>query len=274
MMRMQLRLQAQAALLIAAAAGLVGCSQTSSFLRGQPNFFKTAQQNYDYAQKALKSGDYQTAAQFFQHIKSHFGFSKWATLAELGLADTNLGREKFTEAVDGFKQFMKAHPGNEHVLDGYAALKIGEAYYKQIPGDWFLVPPSYEKDQGPVHDAVRELSAFLEQYPDSPHAARGRKLYDECVRRVSDHELYVARFYLDQNRPYAAIGRLEGLVKKFPGAHQEPETMLLLGKTYLKMNKPDQARDVFEKLAAEHPTDFRAEKARLYLHYIAERFGH
>ncbi len=270
---MQLRPRLRPALLLVLAAVLGGCSQTSSFLRGQPTFFKTAEQNYDYAQKALKSGDYYGAVQFFQYIKSHFGFSKWATLAELGLADSNLGREKFTEAIDGYKQFMKAHPGNEHVLDGYAALKIGEAYYKQIPGDWFLVPPSYEKDQGPVHDALRELNAFLEQYPDSPHAARGRKLYEECVRRVSDHELYVARFYLDQNRPYAAIGRLEGLVKRFPGAHKEPETMLLLGKTYLKMDKPEPAREVFERLASDHPGDFRAQKARLYLRYIADRYG-
>ena len=50
-----------------------------------------------------------------------------------------------------------AHGIPEHgvELQPTAAFKIGEAYHKQIPTDWFLAPPSYEKDQGPVLDALR-----------------------------------------------------------------------------------------------------------------------
>ena len=248
---------------------LIGCEgSAANFLRSAPSFYPTAQQNYEYGLKELKSTNWLTAIQYFQHVKSNFGFSKWATLSELGVADANIGREKFTEAIDGYKQFMKAHPSHEHVLDGYAAYKIGEAYHNQIPSDWFLTPPSYEKDQGPVLDALRELTAFADAYGDSPYAAKARKLIGDCVKRLADHELYVARFYLDRDKPYAAVGRLEGLIKDYPGAQREAETLMLLGKTYLKMEQRDRAREIFNKLASEYPEDYRAGKARLYIQFI------
>jgi outer membrane protein assembly factor BamD len=252
---------------------VIGCSDASTnFWRSTPNFYPTAQQNYEAGLKQLKNNNWLTAKQFFQHIRSQFGFSKWATLAELGSADASLGSEKYQEAIDGYKQFIKAHPSHERTQDGYAAYKIGEAYYKQIPSDWFLAPPSYEKDQGPVNDALRELAAFTDQYADSPYAAEARKKMGECIRRLADHELYVARFYLNRGKPHAAIGRLEGVIKDFPGAQREPETLLMLGQTYLKMDKPDRARQVFAKLAADHPQDYRANKAKLYIEWIDKRF--
>ncbi|HEY7956346.1 MAG TPA: outer membrane protein assembly factor BamD [Polyangia bacterium] len=260
-------------LALLAVASYGGCTNTSSFMSATPSYYPTAEQNYVYGEKELKAGSWQTAVAYFQHVRDTFGFSRWATLSELGIADANLGREKFAEAIDGYKAFIKAHPSHEHVQDGYAAYKIGEAYYKQIPTDWFLAPPSYEKDQGPVMDAMRELSAFADQYGDSVYAPKARKMIGDCVQRLTDHELYVARFYLDRDKPYAAIGRLEGVLRDYPGARREPETLLLLGRTYLKMDKPDRAREVFTKLSSDHPEDYRAGKAKLYIRFIDRKFG-
>lgn len=246
----------------------------SNFFRSTPTFYPTAQQNYEMGVKELKNRNWLNAQAYFLHVHKTFGFSRWATMSELGLADSQFGMEKYTEAVDGYKGFIKAHPGNERVQDGYAAFRIGLSYFKEIPSDFFIMPPSYEKDQGPVIDALRELSAFSDQYGDSIYAPEARKLIGECVKKLTDHELYVARFYLDANKPYSAIGRLEGIIKDYPASQREPEIMLLLGKTYLKMEKPTEARATFAKLAAQHPEDFRAEKARLYIQFIDKRNAH
>jgi outer membrane protein assembly factor BamD len=256
-------------LLLVAVLGLFACEGSgANFLKSTPNYYPTAQQNYEYGMKELKSGSWLTALQYFQHVRANFGYSKWATLAELGAADAKFGAEKYIEAVDAYKQFQKSHPSHERVQDGYCAFKIGEAYHKMIPSDWFLAPPSYEKDQGPVIDAMRELNNFVEQYPESPYAAKGRKLVGDCIQRLAEHELYVANFYLKRDKPYAAIGRLEGLLHDFPGAKREPEILLMLGKTYMQMKKPDEARKTFVKLRDDHPDDFRAAKAKLYIDFI------
>jgi outer membrane protein assembly factor BamD len=246
--------------------------QGNSIFRTNPVYFPTPEQNYAYALKELKASNWISAEQYFQHIKNAFAFSRWATLAELGIADTEMGREKWIEAIDDYKTFIHAHPSHERVQDGYAAFKIGEGYFKQIPSDWFIMPPSYEKDQGPVLDALRELGAFKDQYADSPYKDKAQTMVDECIRRLADHELYVANFYLKAGKPHAAIGRLEGVVAKYPGAKREPETLLLLGKVLLKLDKPKEARVAFVKLAADHPQDYRAEKARLYVEFIDKRW--
>jgi outer membrane protein assembly factor BamD len=247
--------------------------EANSFLRSAPNFYPTAQQNYERGLKELKEKNWITAEQYFLHVRATFGFSRWATLAELGVADADFGHEKFVEAIDAYKNFIKAHPGNERVQDGYAAFRIGYGYYREIPSDWFILPPSYEKDQGPVLDALRELGAFTEQYGDTNYAIEARKLIGECIKKLTDHELYVADFYLRNNHPFSAIGRLEGIIRQYPGAQREPEIMLLLGRVYLKMEKPGEARATFVRLAATHPDDFRSEKARLYIAFIDKRYG-
>ncbi|MCS6912397.1 MAG: outer membrane protein assembly factor BamD [Myxococcales bacterium] len=250
---------------------LCGCSSFIENIR--PVIYgKTAEENYRRGLRALRGESYQDAAKYFQYVRQNWGFSKWATLSELGLADAAMGRQSYIEAIDGYKGFIRSHPSHEKTLDGYCAFKIGEAYYKQIPSDFFLLPPSYEKDQGPVHDAMRELASFLDEHGKSPYAPQARKLYADVLRRLADHELYVARYYLGQNKPQAAIWRLEYVVNHYPGARREPEVLLLLGQVYLKQNKPFEARDTFRRLRIEHPHDFRAAQAQLYLDYIARRY--
>lgn len=258
-----------AALFAAAGCAELGLGDTGHSL----SYSNTAKENYDRGLAALKNEDWLDAIKYFQFVRSKFGFSKWATLAELGIADANFGHEKYQEAVDGYRTFAKSHPTHEKVQDGYCAFRIGQAFYQEIPSEWFMVPPAYEKDQGPVKDALRELQNFVEEYADSPYQKKARVLIGDCVKRLADHELYVADFYLNRDKPRAAIGRLEWLLKTYPHSTVEPQVLLLLGRTYLKLEKPAEARATFERLIAAHPTDYHADKAKLYLDFIAKRWG-
>src|SRR5262249_27048315 len=153
------------------------------------------------------------------------------------------------------------------------------------PTEWFLVPPAYEKDQGPVRDALRELSAFLSDYPDSPHALRARELEEDCVRRLADHELYVAEFYLKNKHPQAAANRLEALVRgdflpKLPNeqgaatgrlgqvakdylrTHLEAQVLLQLARTERAIGKLDESQKSCERILAVHPSEPQAAKAQ------------
>jgi outer membrane protein assembly factor BamD len=234
---------------------------------------KTAKENYEKGIRSMKGESHLDAAKYFNYVKQNYPTSRWVPWAELGLADSAMGREAYIEAIDGYKAFISAHPRHAKTVDGYCAFKVGEAYVKQIPSDWFLVPPSYEKDQGPVLDAQRELADFLNRYGASAYGDLARKLLSDVIQRLADHELYVARFYLNRNRPKAAIWRLEYVVQEYPRARRDAEVLMLLGQVYLKQDNPSDARDAFRRLVIEHPDDHRAELAKIYLKYIADRFG-
>jgi outer membrane protein assembly factor BamD len=233
----------------------------------------TARQNYEKGLKELKDENFAEAIKYFTFVKTRFPFSRYATLAELRVGDAHFARGRYVEAIDAYKQFMKFHPTHPLTENGYAHFKICESYYKQLPDDWFLSPPSYEKDQTSTREALREYELFLARYPGSKYLKEARKHRKEALKQLIDHELYVARFYLSRNKPKATALRLRGILEKFPGTGDEPEILILLGQTYLQMEQIGKARTTFKRILEEHPRDFNAERARLFLEYIERRYG-
>jgi outer membrane protein assembly factor BamD len=232
------------------------------------SYLETARSNYEKGSSELKDENYPEAVKYFSYVKNKFPFSRYATLAELRIADAYHAQEKFLEAIDAYKLFLKFHPTHPEVTNGYVPYRICDGYVQQIPSDWFLVPPSHEKDQGATKDALRELQTFLQAFPQSKYLDKVQELYRKCLRKLADHELYVARFYLERDKPRATILRLEALLQRYPGAGVQPEVMLLLGQTYLKLDQKTQAKETFANLVRKYPNDAHSAKARLYLKFM------
>ena len=164
------------------------------------------------------------------------------------------------------------HPTHEKVTDGYIAFRIAECFVKEMPEDFFILPPAYEKDQSSVRDALRELDSARDKYPDSPYAKAAKVYRREVLRRLIEHEVYVARFYLERGHPKAAILRIEGALRRYPDSGQEGELMLALGETHLKMGNPARAKGVFERVVSEGGS-LQVKRALLFLDFIKQRFG-
>jgi outer membrane protein assembly factor BamD len=147
----------------------------------------------------------------------------------------------------------------------YARFKIAEAYFQQIPDEWLLSPPSYERDQGPTREALRQLRRFILDFPEDEKVAQANDMVRQCLELLARHELYVADFYLGRGHPQAAVMRLETLVNSFEGSGVEAEAMLLLGRVHLAMEDRDAARDTFEELIDRYPESGHAEQARAFL---------
>src|SRR5690349_560066 len=100
---------------------------------------------YKEGMEDLKKELWPEAAAAFTTLKQKFPYSKYAALAELRLADVKFGSDKFLEAIDAYKLFVQYHPNHEEVP--YALYREALSHYKELPEDWFFMPPSYEKDQ-------------------------------------------------------------------------------------------------------------------------------
>lgn len=257
----------------ACAALLAGaCSGNVKLTARKVSYGVTAKRNYDKGMKALKDKSFEEATKYFKFVRSRYPFSKYSPLAELRLADVLRASEKFIAAIDAYKNFIKDHPSHRLVEDGTAAYYIGYCYYRLTPADFFILPPSQEKDQTSTEAAMLAFKRFLTRYPRSKHRKKAQRYYRKMLRQLAAHELYVARFYLGRNKPKGAIFRLEYLIRRYPDAGVQPEVMLLLGRTYLRMKKPKRAKAVLEKLVAKYPDNYNAKKARRFLALIARAF--
>jgi outer membrane protein assembly factor BamD len=260
-------------LVVAASAALASASCATSDEGKAITYSLTAKQNYDKGLEELKDENYQEASRYFSFVRQKFPFSKYAVLAELALADTQYERGNYQEAIDAYKNFIRLHPTHEKVEDGYVAYRICECYVREMPDDFFLLPPAFEKDQTAVRDALRELNDFLDKYPDSKYLEPARKFRREVLARLIEHEVYVARFYLDRDHPESAILRLEGALKRYPDSGREPELLLALGETHLQMGNPSRAKEAFARIVGDYRSTHQAKRAELFLDFIRKRYG-
>jgi outer membrane protein assembly factor BamD len=247
------------------AIAAVACGPLGKSQQGGMNYSVSAQKNYDKGLQALKDENWLSAAKYFSFIKSRFPYSKYAVLSELRLADAQFGAENYLEAVDSYKLFIKFHPTHEMVANGYASYKIGQAYYEQLPGDFWLLPPSYEKDQSPVEDAEEELRKFVDKYPESPYRKDADKILADVGKRLAAHEWYVAHYYWSKDKPMGTVLRLRRLLEKYPNVGYDEEALWLLGKAYAKVAMLDRARATWTDLVTRFPSSSRAGDAKAAL---------
>jgi outer membrane protein assembly factor BamD len=222
----------------------------------------SAQKNYEKGLKELDNKNWVAASKYFGFIKSRFPYSKYAVLAELRLADAEFGAEQYLEAIDSYRLFIKFHPTHEMVANGYASFRIGESYFKQLPGNFWMFPPSFEKDQSSTEDAANELKGFLDKYPDSPYRPKAREIIVKVGKRLADHEWYVARYYWDRGKPMGTVLRLRRLLERYRGVGYDEDALWLLGRAYVAVAMPDRAKGVWKELVDKYPKSEHAGDAR------------
>lgn len=227
------------------------------------SYGENARRSYDNAFQAFEDRDCLTADPLFRRIRREYPYSRYAALAELRIADCHVLESQYTEAVRAYRSFVRHRPAHPDVP--YAQFKIAEAYFRQIPGDFFLSPPPHERDQGATRNALRQLRRFILDYPEDERIPRAREMVVESLAGLARHELYVAQFYLSRDRSRAAVLRLRHLLDVYSGSGIEPEALMLLGRVFLHMQQVRDAQQTFEELVARFPDSGYAEQAREFL---------
>ncbi|MDI1478990.1 outer membrane protein assembly factor BamD [Polyangium sp. y55x31] len=255
-----------APLLLLAAAG---CDlQVGDGRKATLTYTDDARAAYEEAMRSYRSKAWEDARALFAEVRKLFPYSRYATLAELRIADVEFEQEKYADAVSAYREFIQNHRTDRDVE--YARYRIAKSLFRDID-DTFLLPPQEERDQGTALEAYRELGAFLRDNPRSRYTEDVRKMHDAVQGRLMRHELYVARFYLRQDVYPATIARIDHALKLFPGSALEPEALVLKGETLMRMNKPDEARAVFQKVLDEYGGPFAVTAKRFLSELDAQR---
>lgn len=246
-------------LCLSAGAVAVGpVSVASAQSQGTP-----AERAFSSAEGAFRAGDYLEAIRQFNLIRTKFPYTDFAKLADLRIADAYFAQEKYATSVEQYRAFSKLYPEHPKVL--YAKWRVAEAFFEQMPKDWWVLPPGYERDLARAQDAERELRFFLRRNGSSQYAKEAKKRLRLVRRRLADHEFYVASFYLKQNNPRASALRLTRMLKKYSGLGLDAPALFLLARSYLELKDVDKALLALRDLVEYHPRTTHAAKARAYL---------
>ncbi|NOK32396.1 outer membrane protein assembly factor BamD [Corallococcus exercitus] len=253
----------RSAVLVLTALLMSSCAALSAGPAGEPDYAAQAAENLALGEAALEDKDFLKAEKYFDHVRTKFPYLEAAREAELKLADLDFAREMFPEARDKFDSFIKLHPTHPKV--DYAAYRAALSYVEEFPSEFFALPPSYEKEQKPMYDALRAMTGFLRQYPDSQYAKDAKVHADDARQRLARHELYVASFYAKRERWKAVAQRLEGLLKDYPGTPLEEEALFDLHNAYVKLNDTERAQNTLREVLKRLPGTPAAQRAQKML---------
>ena len=109
------------------------------------------------------------------------------------------------------------------------------------------------------------FAGFKQEYPETRWDKQIDYMLLDVTGRLARHELYVARFYLKRDNFEAAAARARYALRTYENSGLEPEALVLLGETYLKMKKRREARDTFNRLIASYPASPFVLPARAFL---------
>ncbi len=250
-----------ALLALGTSAGLGAC-RTPRQIKKEAETAAEAQ--FLIGQGRFRRGDYKGAIEKYDRVRNDSPYSPYAVRADLRIADAYFKQDQYASAIEQYEAFVKLHPRHDKVP--YARFRTARAAYENMPGTPLLMPPAHERDLTKTRKAVRKLKAFLQQHQDADeYADRARDMLRRARRRLADHEMYVAEFYLDRNNPRAASMRLKYLLSNYSGLGLDPQALFLLAKSHLKMGESQEARTAFQELVKHHGDSDFAERAQQHL---------
>ena len=221
----------------------------------------TAKKNFDEGEKAFSDGRFTEAVKFFEHTKNKYPYSKFAVLAELRIADSHFEREKWIEAADAYKIFVRFHPRHEKAA--YATFRIALSYSQEIDKDVWFLPTAVEKDQSAARDAIRSFDEYLARFPDDENVKEAKKLRTEARGRLADGDLYVADFYEHRSKWKGAGWRYERVANEYGDTAKAPFALLRAAQiSDEKLEDVAAATKLYEQLLREHPQSEEAAEAK------------
>jgi outer membrane protein assembly factor BamD len=160
-------------------------------------------------------------------------------LAEAFFKDGGLAN--YGEALNAYRNFLTYFP--QHEKAAYAQLMVGESMYRQV-----LAP---DRDQAMTLKAIDELKKVEIVYPKSPYITEARNTIALCYDRLAEKERLIGRYYQKRKVWPAAVDRYKTVLDKYPQYAGMNRLYLDMGKCLLSLNRRDEAKDLFDRLAAE-----------------------
>ena len=214
---------------------------------------------FERGTEELNKKHWLTAREYFRQLNDSYPQSSYRADAKLGLADTYLGEgsaESNVLAVNEYREFLSFYPTHRRAY--YAQFKLGMCHFYQMRDPM--------RDQTETLEAIKELTAFVERFPNTQRSA----LYPEAKAklraardRIGDHELGVGIQY-HRTRWYAgAIARLKPLLDTDPEFTHRDAALFYLADSYDKVGRPAEALPIFDRIIKEFERSEYLEKAQL-----------
>jgi len=222
---------------------------------------KTAAEFYQEANKATRSGNYQTAIERLETLQSRYPFGPEAKQAELDIIYVYYGAEEWDSAIAAADRFIRLNPTHERVdyayyMRGSANMNRGTDFIGRV-----FETDRALRDPQPLRQAFADFRRLVTDYPASPYAEDARRHMLVLRNQLARHELQIAKHYLGRAAYVAAANRAKGIVESYQETPAVKEALEVLVEAYDRLELPELKRDVLRVIQLNYPDHPLAKQA-------------
>lgn len=225
----------------------MGCSSAEKYDTSTPEgAFKAAEE--------LENDErFEEAVQKFAEVKNKHPYSRFATLAELKIADVHFKREAYIEAQNAYQIFKDFHP--KHPQADYVTYRLALSYYNQLP-------ESIDRDLSLADKAILYFDEVINSFPASEFVADAKDKRASALRMLTEKEIYIARFYFIRDMYDSALKRYEYVLKTYPNLGYDSTALFGASKSAFETGEKDRGLQHYKNLNSLFPSSEEAKRAR------------
>ncbi len=213
----------------------------------------SAEELFTAAKAAMKEEDYTSAVRYYELLEARAPFGAYAQQGQLEVIYAYYKSnepESALVAADRFIQLYPTHPNLDYVyyMKGLVTFKMTEGLI-----DRFVPFDKSQRDQGAMNKSFNSFSELLTRFPNSQYAAEARQRMVFLRNSAAQHEVTVAKYYLERGAYLAAANRAKYVVESFDRTPAMSEALTIMAKSYKIMGMNDLAQDALAVLKQNFP---------------------
>ena len=228
--------------LLLATFALQGCSTLSNLIE-KPDSEKSVDEFYEAATEAFQEGQWDTAIQSYEKLKSFYPYGAYAEQSYTELAYAYYRYDEPESAIRELEEFIRLFPKHPELAYSFYLRALAADSINRSWLDKYLTDPA-SRDSKSTLRAYRYYSELLNKFPDSRYAATASKRLIVLRNQMARHEIQVAKFYFNKQAYLAAANRAKYVIENYPRAAVILESLTMLEQAYEKLGMTENFADV------------------------------
>ena len=210
---------------------------------------------YKEAYRLMKNNEFLASAKKFCEAENLFNEINYSAKSALMCSYNYYIINFYPEAKENLKRYMQRYPVDENIIyANYLNILIS---YETILDE--------KKDIAPLNETKEKIESFLEKYPNNEYAIDLKFKLDLINNQLAAKELYIAKFYINQQKWTPAVKRLQNIVEFYNTTIFIEEAMHRLVEVYYKLGLIEESKKVANILGYNYNSgEWYAETYKIY----------
>ncbi|QJC29671.1 outer membrane protein assembly factor BamD [Enterobacteriaceae endosymbiont of Plateumaris pusilla] len=215
---------------------ITNCSQYKHINKKKivTNFF--IKEKYLEANNDLSKKKYKEAMLKFEQIDKIYPYNKYTQKIKVNLIYLYYKNKKFFTVIDLFDEFIRIYPTSKYTDYILYIKSLSEISLNKNKLQYLFGINKNNYNPFYIKKAIYDFQLLIKNYPNSIYIPLIKKKLKFLKKNLMLYELNVIKFYFDKEMYLSVIQRCEILIKDYPYTSESILALIIMGKTYNKMN--------------------------------------